>query len=416
MFFRSSKALCLIILSGLLSFRCDPKEEPIVPVVEEGLFINEIYAAGDDWIELYNSLESSKDLGGYFIYDNEATKYKLPIGTSIPAKGFLILFCNDLGAGLNTNFKLTSGGETVYFENKAEVLIDRIEFPAISNGQSYGRYPDGSASLSVSGITTQGTSNGNSQTPAVLNTSRSPIVPGLNQSVIVSVNLVTNSGVATVKMYYRFNGGAYSALPMSLSGSTYVAALPAESTTGKMEYFIEVTGTNDNKSYEPASAPDKVLDYLLNTDQLPLLVINEFLANNISCCPDTDGGINEFDDWIEIYNKGTESVDIGGMYLSDNKSNPFKHKIPADNPSVTTITPGGYLLLWADNSSGQGQLHLDFALSNAGEDVGIFYIDGRTIDVYTFGAQSENVSFGRTTDGAVNWKSFNTPTPKSANQ
>jgi len=405
----------VLLLGTLFFLSCDPKEV-VTPAVEEGLFINEIYASGEDWIELYNSLETSKDIGGYFIYDNAATKYKLPSGTAVPAKGFLVLLCNDLATGLNTNFKLTSGGETVYLENAQGVLIDRIDFPAISNGQSYGRYPDGSSNLAVSGNTTQGISNGNSQTPAVLTTSRVPLVPGLNQNVSVSVNLVSNIGAASVNMLYRFNGGSYSTLVMTLSGSAYIAEIPAQSTTGKMEYYIEVTGTNGNKSYEPASAPAKVLDYLLNIDVLPLLVINEFLAYNTSCCPDTAGGVNEFDDWIEIYNIGIQSVNIGGMYLSDNKNNPFKHKIPTDNPAATTIAPGGYLLLWADNTPNQGPLHLDFGLSNAGEDVGLFYIDGRTIDVYTFGAQSENISFGRVTDGATTWKSFATPTPGKTNQ
>lgn len=98
------------------------------PVVEEGLVINEIYASGEDWIELYNTLETSVNIGGYFVYDNAAAKYQIPAGTTIPAKSFLVLICNDLGTGLNTNFKLTSAGETVYLENAGGTLIDRIEF------------------------------------------------------------------------------------------------------------------------------------------------------------------------------------------------------------------------------------------------------------------------------------------------
>jgi hypothetical protein len=60
-------------------------------------------------------------------------------------------------------------------------------------------------------------------------------------------------------------------------------------------------------------------------------------------------------------------------------------------------------------------LHLDFSLSNAGEDVALFYIDGRMIDSYTFGAQTENQSMGRSVDGAGSWINFVTPTPGASN-
>lgn len=402
----------LVILS-LISCNDGNEEET---VLVEGLYINEIYASGEDWIELYNSLDISKDISGYFIYDNQSNKYTLPSGTSIPAKGFLVLLCNDLGTGLNTNFKLTSSGETVFLENVSGVLIDRVEFPELSAGPSYGRYPDGSDNLAISGATTKGVTNGNSQAPAIVRVERSPVVPALNQSVTITTTLASNFSVSSVTLFHRFNAGAYAEIRMSLSGSVWIATIPASATTGKVEYYVEATGTNGKMSYEPAMAPGKTKSYLLNTDPLPQLFINEFMAFNTACCPDQDGGMAEFDDWIEIYNAGNTAIDVGGMYLSDNKTNPFGSKIPTDNPTATTIPAGGYLVLWADNSTDQGPLHLNFGLSNAGEDVGIYYLDGRTIDEYTFGAQNENKSMGRTTDGASTWKIFNSPTPGQKNQ
>ncbi len=409
--------VCLLLVTEFLIFSsCDRSGEDVAPVVEEGLFINELYASGDDWLELYNDLETSKDISDYFIYDNAATKYKLPAGTIIPAKGFLVLVCNDLGTGLNTNFKLSSDGETVYLENAASTLIDRVEFPKLDNGQSYGRYPDGSANLYISGNTTKGTSNGNSQAPAVETVTRLPNVPALNQAVTVSVKLYSNESISTVKLFHRFNGGSFTTVNMTLSGTTFTGSIPESAAVGKVEYYVEVAGTNGKTSLKPASAPNNVYEYLLNTDALPQLVVNEFMADNGSCCPDNSSGTNEFDDWIEIYNKGDVAVDIGGMYLSDTKSDPFKSKIPTGNPTLTTIPPGGHLILWADNSPDQGPLHLNFGLSNAGEDVGLFYTDGRTIDTYTFGAQTQNSSWGRTTDGATTWKAFSIPNPGTSNQ
>lgn len=416
-----NRGLKLVIVSiffpGVLYLTsCSNSGEDVAPVVTEGLFLNEIYASGDDWVELYNDLETSKDISGYFIYDNVATRYKIPAGTSIPAKGFLVLICNDLGSGLNTNFKLTSSGETVFLENASGTLIDRVEFPELNAGQSYGRYPDGSTALAISGTTTKGSANGTSQAPAISTVTREPLVPALNQPVAITATLITNSGISSVKLFHRFNGGAYSSLDMTLSGTSYTATIPGVATTGLVEYYVEAKGTNGKATYEPATAPAKTKDYLLNTDILPQLVINEFMAFNSTCCPDDDGGVNEFDDWIEIYNTGNVAVNLGGMYLSDSKANPFNHKLPTDNPSATTIQPGGYLILWADSQPDQGPLHLSFGLSNAGEDIGLYYLDGRTVDVYTFGAQNENSSWGRTSDGATTWKSFSAPTPGLSNQ
>lgn len=405
----------LFLALVFIVFACDPPKDQVKPVVEEGLYINEIYASGEDWVEIYNSLSTAKDVSGYFISDNQTTKYKLPTGTTIPAKGFLVLICNNLATGLNTDFKLDAAGETVYLENASGTLIDRVEYPALDNGQSYGRYPDGSTQLAISGVVTKGLTNGDSQAPAITAHTRTPLIPGLNQSAAISITLATTTGVASVKMYYRFNGSAYTSVAMTASGTTYSATIPAFATTGKVEYYMEATGTNGKVAYEPATAPSKTKEYLLNTDVLPQLVINEFMAFNSTCCPDNSSGTAEYDDWIEIYNKGTVAVNIAGMYLSDDKNDPFKHQIPSNAPAATTIQPGGFLLLWADNSSSQGALHLNFGLSNLGEDVGLFYVDGRTIDVYTFGAQTENTSFGRVTNGASTWKVFTTPTPGQSN-
>ncbi len=413
-FFEMSKIQTLFIVV-LLVVSCDPEKKEIRPIINEGIYINEIYASGEDWIELYNELTVSKNISGYFIYDNATTKYQIPLNTVISAKGFLVFICNDLGSGLNTNFKLSSQGEVVYLEDKTGVLLDRVEYPALSSGQSYGRYGDGSANLAISGVATKGTSNGDSQAPAISTVVRAPLIPSLNQNVTITATLISNVAVASTKLYYRFNGGSYTSSIMTLVGSNYVATIPGSVVTGSFEYYVEVKGSNGKMSYEPATAPTKTLSYLLNTDLLPNLVVNEFLAFNSSCCPDVDSGIQEFDDWIEIYNRGNTAVNLAGMYLSDDKTNPFKSKIPTDNATATTILPGGYLLLWADNTPAQGPLHLNFGLSNLGEDVGLFYLDGRTIDAFTFGAQSENISFGRVTDGASTWKIFNTPSPGKTN-
>ena len=413
--FSFSKGVSCCVYAGLslIFTACSSGEDDEPTPVNEDVFINEVYSSGDDWLELYNTSDTPKNIGGYFIFDDETDKYTIPANTMIPAKGFLVLYCDDTATGLHTNFKLSSDGETVYLENASATLIDKVEFPALDNGQSYGRYPDGSSTLAISGNTSQGSSNNDANAPAIESVSRTPKVPALDESVLVQAKVTSAFAITSVKLFYRFNGGAYTEVSMTLSASLYNATIPAQGATGEVDYYVEAKNSSGIVSRNPWDAPDDAHDYLLNTDPLPDLKINEFMAVNTSCCPDMEGSIPEYDDWIEIYNAGAVPVDVGGMYLSDDKTNPFNSKIPDDNPVETTIQPGGFLVFWADETSAQGPLHLSFKLSNEGEDVALFYIDGRQIDAYTFGAQEENKSFGI---AGGTWVKFATPTPGQPNE
>ncbi len=149
------------------------------------------------------------------------------------------------------------------------------------------------------------------------------------------------------------------------------------------------------------------------------LFINEFLASNNASLVDPDEDATDgdpFDDWIEIYNPGSKAVDIGGMFISDNLSNPAQWQIPDSDPAATTIAGGGFLLLYADKEMHQGPLHVDIRLSGAGEQIVLSANDGITIiDSLTFNAQTADTSFGRTPDGGGEWAYFSEPTPGVSN-
>jgi hypothetical protein len=406
---------CLFLVLLFASCSKDDDKDPVV--TDENLYINEIYASGDDWIELFNNTDASKDVSGYKIYDDEANKYNLPSGTVVPAKGFLVIFCDDLNTGLHTNFKLSSAGETVYLENQSNLLVDKVLYPALMNGQSYGRYPDGSTNFAVSGNTTEGASNGDSNAPAIVSVTRTPLVVGMGDAVTVTSEFLSVSGIATVKLFYRANNsGSFTTVDMTSSAGKYVGTIPSLGSEGRIDYYVEAKNNSGNTTLSPYNAPDKTYNYLMTDDPLPQLVINEFMVNNISCCPDTDSGADEFDDWIEIHNTSDQPVNIGGMYLSDDKTNPFNSKIPDSNPTLTTIPAGGYLLIWADGSKDQGELHVDFGLSADGEDVGLYYYDGRAIDEHSYGAQTtENSSLSRSPNATGDFSVDLTPTPKAVN-
>jgi len=121
------------------------------------------------------------------------------------------------------------------------------------------------------------------------------------------------------------------------------------------------------------------------------VVINEIMADNDSLA-DPAG---DFDDWIELYNTTDQAVDLSGMYLSDNYAQPTKWQFPAN----TTIDAGGYLVVWADEDSGQEGVHAGFKLSAGGEQLLLSGTDMAVIDSVTFGAQTTNLSMARRPNG-----------------
>jgi len=146
-----------------------------------------------------------------------------------------------------------------------------------------------------------------------------------------------------------------------------------------------------------------------------MLFINEFMASNNSSSGYHDPNGN-YDDWIEIYNLGDTSVNMAGMYLTDNLANTTKFHIPAGYSSQTTIPARGFLVFWADDETIQGPLHTNFKLSADGEEIGLYDTDGVTqIDAVAFLEQTANVSYGRYPDAEENWRFFSTATPGASN-
>lgn len=50
----------------------------------------------------------------------------------------------------------------------------------------------------------------------------------------------------------------------------------------------------------------------------------------------------EYDDWIELYNKSGNPVDISGYFITDDTLNLEKFELPQG----TIINPNNYLILW----------------------------------------------------------------------
>ena len=120
--------------------------------------------------------------------------------------------------------------------------------------------------------------------------------------------------------------------------------------------------------------------------------INELLAMNTSIVTDPNG---DYSDFIEFYNNTSAIVSMDNAYLSDDYTTPLKWSFPNN----TTIAPGGYLIVWADNDTMQSGLHSNFKLSGTGEQLILSYASGTIIDSVTYGVQSANTSYARCANG-----------------
>jgi hypothetical protein len=111
--------------------------------------ISEVLAAGSpDWLEIYNPLASSVDIGGYSISlnDREPGVWEFPTGTTLAAGGFLQVRCDALSpvsfggaAGFNTGVAIADNGSGAYLFDRAGQLADFVEFGAQIPGGSIGR-------------------------------------------------------------------------------------------------------------------------------------------------------------------------------------------------------------------------------------------------------------------------------------
>ena len=142
----------------------------------------------------------------------------------------------------------------------------------------------------------------------------------------------------------------------------------------------------------------------------PSIVINEFLAMNSTIKADEAG---DYDDWIELYNNGSNNVELEGLFLTDDLTLPTKWTFPEIN-----LATGAFLILWADNETNEGALHLPFKLSGSGEEIGIYNSanSGTTlIHSVVYETQAADISYGLFPDAIGDWTLFSIPTPGTNN-
>ena len=177
---------------------------------------------------------------------------------------------------------------------------------------------------------------------------------------------------------------------------------------------FEITGYDRLGNAIPGSSGTIRISYAGAVEPIAAIRINEWMASNQTAV--VDPASNSYDDWFELYNAGTSTVDLTGFSLSNSQTTPGKFVIP---PGFS-VAPKGFLMVWANNHPEQSvpgvALHVNFKLSKAGAEIALFDPLGRLVDSVLFGPQVADISEGRWGDGELGGSFvLSAPSPGSPN-
>ena len=145
---------------------------------------------------------------------------------------------------------------------------------------------------------------------------------------------------------------------------------------------------------------------LSSTAAFSQVVINEVCAINGNGIVDEDG---DNSDWIELYNKGTNAINILNYSISD-RSNERKFTFPS-----ITILPDSFLLIFvSDKDRLLPIVHTNFKISE-GETIYLFSESGKIADSFVLNETQLDHSIGRFPDGSSIKYIYTNPSPGNVN-
>ncbi len=166
----------------------------------------------------------------------------------------------------------------------------------------------------------------------------------------------------------------------------------------------------------PLATPGRSNNVAAPLPAFPLLWINEVMPANTSVQADN---AREFDPWIELFNAGTNALDLAGCFLSNDPLDLRQWAFPPG----WTIHPGQRLLVWADAQPEQtdgSNLHAGFRLDSGGSGAVVLvwqHLD-RTIalDAIAYADIAADSSYGSYPEGDPHaLQVFHSPTPALPN-
>lgn len=137
------------------------------------------------------------------------------------------------------------------------------------------------------------------------------------------------------------------------------------------------------------------------------VIINEVVTNNLGGLSDETG---DYTDWIELYNKSDQMINLQGYGLSDDLDIPFKWTFPN-----IEIPPYSFLLIRASGKEESSELHISFKLSANGEYLFLTDSTGTLKQSLSIPKLEKNQSYGTLREDSTQYVIFNKSTPNQSN-
>ncbi len=430
------------------------------------ILINEVLADNDasaadedgdhsDWIEVLNTSNKAINLINFSLSDdNNAPRKWLFPSVTIQPYSFIMIWASgknrSTGGALHTNFTIDKTGDHIWLYGSDQKLVSEITFTEQLADVSYGRFPDGDKTLYPLDPTPASANRLALQNPGLYineimaeNKTGAKDQDGTNSDWLEIYNAsdqtLNLAGYTLTDDFDNPQQWTFPDIPLPAKSFLVVWASgkdrlnPAElhtnfklSTSGEqVGLYTPQRKVVDEITFGPQTADVTLGRYFDGQGTLfylqpspgsanqPLtkpsnILINELLASNGTTKTDQDG---DFSDWIELYNRGTEAVNLQGFGLTDQLDPGTKWILPS-----LILPPQGYVLIWASGKDKVGaELHTNFKLSADVEQILLFNSQNELIDIILYQSQKSDIAYGRFPDGQE-WQAGLQPTPGAANR
>jgi hypothetical protein len=213
--------------------------------------------------------------------------------------------------------------------------------------------------------------------------------------------LATGAGSGSANSVYQdtaatLTAGATYTVSLWYLQSTNAGNAATRFSSGAVTAVFNVTAPTTSSSLVlTPGAPNSVAT---NLPPFPTLWLNEVQPQNLSGPTDNFG---ERDPWVEIYNSGSTTQSLAGLYLGTNYASPAQWAFPTN----ATLGPGQFRLVWLDGQPAQSNATALHASLRPGGDNGSLALSRlvgnqvQVVDYLNYAALPANYSFGDVPDG-----------------
>lgn len=228
----------------------------------------------------------------------------------------------------------------------------------------------------------------------------------------INVNIGTNSAHANIQIggidvpFSTFSGDLFDGMSVSTNAAEGYRFIGWKNQKGQVVSNERTIHFTEDDTYTA------VYDNTLAEGVSPICI------NEVS--PANDIYVNDYGkraDWIELYNRGSEAIDVSSLFFSDDEATPKKYQIDAASGVNTIIHPHQHMVVWCDGKASVTQLHLPFKLKNSdGGFLSLCSSDNLWTDTIKYDLISSKETIGRYPDGGGSCYNFYHPTIGMNNQ